>query len=61
MSKEVNVKFGGWGVVLSIVFFVAKVAGYIDWSWAWVFAPIWLPFVFISMVVIFFILLEAIA
>lgn len=46
MSKEVNVKFGGWGVVLSIVFFVASSS---------------VSLVFIGMVVIFFILLKAIA
>jgi hypothetical protein len=27
--------------LLSIVFFVAKITGYINWSWWLVFAPLW--------------------
>ena len=28
--------------ILTIVFFVLKIIGILDWSWAWVFAPIWI-------------------
>ena len=28
--------------ILTIVFFVLKIFGILDWSWAWVFAPIWI-------------------
>lgn len=31
-----------WGL-LTIVFIALKLMGYIKWSWAWVFAPIWIP------------------
>ena len=29
--------------MLTIVFVILKVMGYIDWSWWWVFAPLWIP------------------
>lgn len=35
---------GGIGFVglLTIAFIVLKLTGYIDWSWWWVFSPIWI-------------------
>ena len=35
---------GGIGLtsLLTIVFVVLKLAGVIDWSWWWVFAPLWI-------------------
>lgn len=29
--------------ILTIVFMVLKLTGHIDWSWIWVFSPLWLP------------------
>lgn len=39
---------GGIGFcgLLAIVFIVLKLTGFIDWSWLWVLAPIWIPVVF---------------
>ncbi len=37
----------GIGGVLFIVFLVLKLCNLIAWSWWWVTAQIWLPFVFI--------------
>lgn len=34
----------GLGTVLFIVFLVLKLTGNIDWSWWWVTAPLWIPF-----------------
>lgn len=34
----------GLGTVLFIVFLVLKLTGNIDWSWWWVAAPLWIPF-----------------
>lgn len=31
-------------ILLTIAFFVAKVTGYIDWDWIWVFSPLWISF-----------------
>ena len=34
----------GLGGVLGVVFIILKLTGYIDWSWWWVTAPIWISF-----------------
>jgi hypothetical protein len=31
--------------LVTIVFFILKVTGNIDWSWWWVFSPVWITFV----------------
>lgn len=36
--KHIGIGLG----VLTIVFFVLKIIGILDWSWVWVFAPIWI-------------------
>lgn len=43
MSKESS-SSGGIGFVglLTIVFIVLKLTNYIDWSWWWVFSPMWI-------------------
>lgn len=40
---------GGIGTlgVLLIIFITLKVLNLIDWSWWWVFSPIWIPFLII--------------
>lgn len=46
MSKTViNNNSGklGFCSILTLVFVVAKILGYLDWSWLWVFSPLWLP------------------
>lgn len=42
MSKESASSSGiGFTGLLTIVFIVLKLTGYIDWSWWWVTAPLW--------------------
>ena len=41
-------------IIVFLAFFFAKIFGKIDWSWWWVFSPIWIPFVF---VILFFIII----
>ena len=44
-------------VVLFLAFFFAKIFDKIDWSWWWVFSPLWIPAVIcIVAVIIIFIL-----
>lgn len=45
---------GGIGFcgLLTIVFITLKLTGFIDWSWWWVTAPIWIPGVVILGIVI---------
>ena len=42
-------KQGGLGIVsvLTIVFIVLKLLGVIQWSWIWVFSPIWISAVIV--------------
>ncbi|UWJ04752.1 hypothetical protein CUB19_gp34c [Stenotrophomonas phage CUB19] len=34
----------GFGGLLTIVFIVLKLTGYINWSWWWVLSPLWIGF-----------------
>jgi CHASE2 domain-containing sensor protein len=38
---------GGIGFfgLLTVLFVGLKLTGYIDWSWVWVLAPIWIPII----------------
>lgn len=44
MSDKTSSSSGGIGFVglLTILFIGLKLTGYIDWSWWWVLAPIWI-------------------
>lgn len=43
-NKNYSVSLVSWpAVVLFIVFFIAKIYNKIDWSWWWVFSPLWIP------------------
>lgn len=50
--KETGIGLGG---ILFVVFLILKLTGYIDWSWWWVTAPLWIPFA-IAMIYLVFIL-----
>ena len=42
----------GFSGLLAILFIALKLTGYITWSWLWVLAPIWIPFVIVVFVLI---------
>ena len=42
--KPSNLIFVG---TLTVLFVVLKVLGYINWSWVWVFAPLWIDLIFV--------------
>lgn len=46
---------GGIGFfgLLTITLIVLKLTGYIDWSWWWVTAPLWAPFLFLVAILTF--------
>ena len=44
--------------VLLIVFVVLKLVGVINWSWWWVLAPFWIPFLLYIILKIIIILVE---
>lgn len=58
MKKNNSYKLGFYGtivtVALFVVFLVLKLTGVIAWSWWWVTAPIWIPFLIAVILVIAF-------
>jgi hypothetical protein len=40
----------GLGTILFLIFMVLKLTNYIDWSWWWVTAPLWIPILIIGIV-----------
>ena len=51
MSNKSNSSNGlGLGTILFLIFMVLKLTNYIDWSWWWVTAPLWIPIVIIGII-----------
>ena len=44
---------GGVGFLslLFLLFLGLKLGGWIDWSWWWVFAPIWMPIILVLVII----------
>ena len=51
MRKNTNQAFTTVTVAAFVVFTVLKLTGVIAWSWRWVTAPIWIPFLLAVIVV----------
>ena len=49
----------GFPGLLAILFIALKLTGVITWSWLWVLAPIWIPFV-IFVIVVFVLIIASI-
>ena len=45
-------------VIVFLAFFFAKIFDKIDWSWWWVFSPLWIPAIFCILVVIIIVLIK---
>ena len=55
MKKRENDGSLFWGlleILLTVLFVTLKLTHVIDWSWWWVFAPLWLPVAVIIVIVI---------
>ena len=54
MSDNKSTRSSGIGFsgLLAILFITLKLTGVITWSWLWVLAPIWIPFVIVVFVLI---------
>ena len=52
---------GGIGLsgILTVVFVIAKITGYIDWSWWWVFSPLWIGFLLVVTIVALIAVIDA--
>lgn len=51
----------GFAFWLTIVFVALKIFGAIDWSWIWVFSPIWIGYSLIFVLVLTYISLSTLA
>ena len=54
MSDNKSTSSSGIGFfgLLAILFIALKLTGIITWSWLWVLAPIWIPFVIVVFILI---------
>lgn len=43
--------FGVFNIIIFLAFFFAKIFDKIDWSWIWVFSPLWIPIAFIGIII----------
>lgn len=50
-NKTTNGGIGFCGL-LTIVFIALKLMGYINWSWAWVFSPLWIPSIIVLVLLV---------
>lgn len=53
MGKQSSSSGGiGFCGLLTIVFIVLKILGYVTFSWWWVFSPIWIPAIIIVAIIL---------
>lgn len=53
-EQNVSVQVGPGGMtLLTILFVLLKVFGYISWSWWWVFSPLWIGAAIVLVIVLF--------
>ena len=45
-------------IIIFILFFLAKIFDKIDWSWWWVFSPLWIPLALCLIIFVIIILLK---
>ncbi len=48
----------GFAGLLTIVFIVLKLLGFIKWSWIWVLSPIWIEAILVIVLLVVLIILE---
>jgi hypothetical protein len=57
-TNNQSVRVGpGLVTLLTLAFFIAKITGYITWSWWWVFSPIWISAIVVVLIVLAFIIM----
>lgn len=60
MATQTSSSGIGFSGLLTIVFIVLKLIGYISWSWWWVLSPLWIPFALFIVIAIIVIIIAAI-
>ena len=62
MNKKDTKNNTGFGTVsvLTIVFIVLRLTNVIDWSWIWVFSPIWIELLIVALIFVITLLILSI-
>lgn len=60
-NKTYNKNGVGFCGLLTIAFIVLKLCGVIDWGWAWVLAPLWIPCMTILVIIIFALIVKVLS
>ena len=50
MTYEQYRKIGNVNTILLVAFIILKLFGMLSFSWLWVFAPLWIPAIFVGIV-----------
>ena len=52
-NKKITISFATpLTVIVFLAFFFAKIFDKIDWSWWWVFSPLWIPLAIIGVILL---------
>ena len=54
MSNNIQKVSLNFGEVLLVAFIVLKLCGVINWSWWWVFSPVWIPLAIIAVILLIY-------
>ena len=54
MSNNIQKVSLNFGEVLLVAFIVLKLCGVINWSWWWVFSPVWIPLAIVAVILIIY-------
>ena len=61
MKRNVAIRVDpGLPTILTVLFVLLKVFDKLDWSWWWVFSPLWIPFAIVLAIVIIVIICKII-
>ena len=53
MNIKLNIDYSGF-IILTVVFFVLKTLGYINWAWVWIFSPLIVAAIYTVILVIIY-------
>ena len=54
MSSNIQKVSLNFGEVLLVAFIVLKLCGVINWSWWWVFSPVWIPLIIVPVILLIY-------
>jgi hypothetical protein len=60
-NKNINYNGIGFCELLTIVFIVLKLIGYISWSWIWILSPLWISWLVTILLIIILLIIKRIS